>query len=97
MKFMDAVEHVFINYAKFDGRARRSEFWLFKLFQFVVMAGLLLFSFTEIGLIMLIIFLLGIFIPSLAVCWRRFHDVGRSGWWYFICWIPVIGWILLVI
>lgn len=97
MNFMDAVEHVFTNYARFEGRARRSEFWYFQLFQFIVLFGLILFSFTGFLAVLLPIFLLGSFIPNLAVSWRRFHDVGRSGWWYFIIYVPVVGLILMII
>jgi uncharacterized membrane protein YhaH (DUF805 family) len=43
------------------------------------------------------VYSLAIFIPSLAVCVRRLHDIGRSGWWYLIGLIPVIGWILLIV
>lgn len=97
MNFMDAVEHVFVNYAKFDGRARRSEFWYFQLFQFIVLIGVFLFSLTGILIILFPIFLLGTFIPNLAVSFRRFHDVGRSGGWLCIALVPCIGWILMVI
>jgi uncharacterized membrane protein YhaH (DUF805 family) len=34
---------------------------------------------------------LAIFLPSLAVIVRRLHDVGKSGWWFFIAFIPLVG------
>lgn len=97
MNFMDAIEHVFINYAKFDGCARRIEYWYFQLFRTSVLFGLLLFSFTVFLAFLIPVFYLGTIVPSLAVSWRRFHDVGRGGWWYFISLIPIIGWIFMVI
>jgi len=39
---------------------------------------------------------LAIFIPSLAVTVRRLHDIGRSGWWYLLFLLPIIGWIILL-
>lgn len=97
MNFMDAIEHVFVNYANFNGRARRSEYWYFQLFRSIVLSGLLLFAVTELGALLFFIFFLGTFIPDLAVSWRRFHDVGRGGWWYFISLVPIIGLLFLVI
>jgi uncharacterized membrane protein YhaH (DUF805 family) len=40
---------------------------------------------------------LGIIIPSIALVVRRLHDVGRSGWWYFIGLVPAIGSIILFV
>jgi len=40
---------------------------------------------------------LALFIPSLAVAVRRLHDTGRSGWWFLIALIPLIGTILLIV
>jgi uncharacterized membrane protein YhaH (DUF805 family) len=43
------------------------------------------------------LFILAMIIPSLAVCVRRLHDTGRSGWWYFIGLIPFVGGIILLV
>ena len=43
------------------------------------------------------IWCLGMLLPSLAVTIRRLHDIGKSGWWYFITLIPIIGGIILLI
>lgn len=42
---------------------------------------------------------LAVFVPSLAVCVRRLHDIGKSGWWFLICLIPLIGviWVLVLL
>ena len=35
--------------------------------------------------------------PSIAVAVRRLHDIGRSGWWYLLIFVPIIGWIVLLV
>ena len=78
-------------YAVFDGRARRTEFWLFVLFNGII--GFIL-SFVSI---LEILYMLAVFIPSLAVGARRLHDTGRSGWWMLISFVPLIGAIVLLV
>lgn len=88
------------NYANFSGRARRKEYWYFALVQFLIlMVASILDAFmfdSEIGLFY-IVALLGLFLPSIAVTVRRLHDTSRSGWWFFISLIPVVGAIILLI
>ena len=78
------------NFANFEGRARREEIWMFWLFNVII-------SFVAfipyIGYAIASIFSLWALIPGIAVAVRRLHDTGRSGWWYFIALVPVIGWI----
>lgn len=91
------------NYANFSGRARRTEFWMFFLFNFIfgIIAGLLdralglsnAFGYGTIS----ILYSLAMFIPGLAVTVRRLHDVGKSGWMLLIILIPIIGWIWLFV
>lgn len=97
MNLMEAVEHVFTNYARFEGRARRSEFWYFQLFQYLVLFALGILSFTGVFAVLIPVYFLASFIPNLAVSWRRFHDIGRSGAWYFITYVPIVGLILMII
>ena len=96
------------NYANFSGRARRKEYWMFVLVQSIIMIGLMIldsvlgldFELQGISLGYGYLYLIGIivhFIPSLAVLVRRLHDVGKSGWFYFIFLIPIIGIIWLLI
>ena len=40
---------------------------------------------------------LATFIPWLALSWRRLHDPNRAGGWWFIGWIPIVGWIILIV
>ena len=84
-------------YADFSGRARRKEYWMFYLFNFLfsVIAGFLdgLFDLKFLT----IIYPLLTFIPGLAVSIRRLHDVGKSGWMWLIVLIPFVGAIWLLI
>jgi|TARA_B110000967_G_C18893791_1_gene569181 uncharacterized membrane protein YhaH (DUF805 family) len=95
------------HYADFKGRARRKEYWMFTLFNIiflgvaVVLDTLLGLSFTELvpyGWIY-VIYVLAVFIPGIAVVVRRLHDIGKSGWFYFIALIPIIGaiWLLVLL
>ncbi len=80
MNFQQSVTTCMRKYATFGGRASRSEYWWF--FLFVVLIYLVaLFSGETAEIIALLVLLL----PILAVNFRRLHDVGRSGWWY---WMP---------
>lgn len=100
MGFGEAIQSVFSKYATFSGRARRSEYWYFVLLQVIVTAVLNgLYSATESVAFsaILVLFDLALLVPSLAVCWRRLHDIGRSGAYYFFVLIPLVGWILLLV
>ena len=91
-------------YACFSGRARRQEYWLFALFNFIagiiigVIAGVLV-SVTNVTAFAYLgsIYNLAVLIPGLAVLFRRLHDTGRSGWWWLLAFIPFIGWIVLIV
>jgi len=91
-------------YATFSGRARRKEFWLFGLFHilatimFLFLDGLIGTLDLQSGLgILTSVYILLTAIPHLAVTVRRLHDAGRSGWWYLILLLPLIGPIILLI
>ena len=91
-------------YACFSGRARRKEYWLFVLFNLIasiiigVIAGVLAGA-TGVGAFSYLgpIYSLAVLIPGFAVLFRRLHDTGRSGWWWLIAFIPIIGWIVLIV
>ena len=85
-------------YAVFYGRARRTEYWMFVLFNFIIAMAIsivesLLGSPGFIGML----YGLAVFIPSLAVSVRRLHDTGRSGLWLLIAFVPLIGFIVLLV
>jgi len=92
-------------YADFNGRARRTEYWMYILFNmiFAIIAaildnilGLKFSSESPYGFIYMV-YALSVFIPGLAVSVRRLHDVGKSGWFLLIAFIPIIGAIWLLI
>jgi uncharacterized membrane protein YhaH (DUF805 family) len=100
-------------YVVFDGRARRQEFWMFVLFNFIfgVVAGILD---NVLGLnfkssysssysayastgYISMIYSLAVLLPTLAVAVRRLHDIGKSGWMILVGLIPFVGWIWLLV
>lgn len=100
MQFIDAVKSVYTNYFKFEGRARRSEYWWFALFYIVVAVvtlGVIGAVNETLGATLYGLFVLGSIIPAIAVQVRRLHDTGRSGWWVLIAFIPLIGAVVLII
>ena len=84
-------------YADFSGRAGREEYWMFQLLNFAVsvIVGLVNMVFTgansEAIPWLAVLYSIGTFLPSLAVVIRRLHDTNRSGWWYCIAFIPLLG------
>ncbi len=81
------------HYADFDGRTGRKAFWLFTLWCWAITMvldtlHLDIFSF---------IFTLGVLVPSIAMGTRRLHDINRSGWWQLLMFLPIIGWIILLV
>lgn len=83
---------VFENYANFEGRARRSEYWWFTLMNIIIsfvvgfIGGLIMFPL--IGTF----YSLAVLVPSIAVAIRRMHDIGKSGWYILI---PIYNIVLL--
>lgn len=75
--------NVWKNYANFEGRARRSEYWYFVLFNTIILFGLsFLMVVGESFSILYALYALLSFIPNLAVAVRRMHDVGKRGWYF---------------
>lgn len=100
---MEYFLQAFKKYAVFTGRARRKEYWMFVLFQmiFAIIAMVLdhlLGTEVQFGSgILYALVSLGLFIPGLAVTVRRLHDVNKSGWFFLIVLIPLIGAIWLLV
>lgn len=78
-------------YFEFNGRAGRSEFWWFFLFQFVVMFVTSMFSNILYG-----IAVLALLLPGLGAGARRLHDIGKSGWFLLLGFIPLVGALILI-
>ncbi len=90
-------------YAVFQGRARRKEYWMFTLFSMLIYIGLMIIEGIlgmggEGGLGLLsILYSLAVLLPSIGVTIRRLHDTGRSGWWLLISLVPIVGGIVLLV
>lgn len=104
MSFGDAFKSYFKNYANFNGRARRSEFWFASLGIFIISLVLSTLASaidgaSNVGLFTVVYYLwaIALFIPSLAITVRRLHDVNKSGGYYFMVLIPLVGAILLLV
>ena len=112
MTFTQSIKSVFSKYAIFTGRASRSEFWYFTLFNIITSTLLFLLGIAIgaatggsdgvpggliVGYILYIIYGLGVLIPSLAVAVRRLHDTNNSGWLILLGLIPCVGGIVLLV
>lgn len=92
ISIVEATKLFFTRYTDFNGRSRRSEFWWAQL-----TVGILG---SVIGMIipnLSWIWSLIVLIPSIAISLRRLHDIGKSGWWYLINLIPVVGQIIFLV
>lgn len=103
VSFGEAVKTCFSKYVTFTGRARRSEYWYFALFYFIIyiiaciIDTVISLSSDEPTLIFKSLVCLAFILPSLAVFFRRLHDIGKSGWWWLLGLIPIIGTIILIV
>ena len=95
MSFWGAVTNVFRNYANFSGRARRSEFWFFYLFNVLVWIGIMII--WPLAILLGPVYSLAVLIPGIAVAVRRLHDTNRSGVYLLVSFVPLVGFILLII
>lgn len=109
MTFKESITSCIGNATNFSGRAPRSEYWFFVLFN-ILFTWLVTLGFTGIGYalggldggviayyISAILCIVVMFLPSLSVLVRRLHDTGHSGWWYFVSMLPLVGGIWLLV
>lgn len=88
----------------FSGRTGRASFWWTVLTNMIVIFALAigagLFAHSFLGTLfkgLYAIYVLVWFIPDVAMLIRRLHDIGRSGWWILLSFIPIIGTIVLIV
>lgn len=86
------IEPIQNHYADFSGRSSREAYWMFTLFVVIISVVL---SLIEAPFLMYI-FALALLIPNIAITVRRLHDIGKSGAWYFIGFIPLIGFLVMI-
>jgi uncharacterized membrane protein YhaH (DUF805 family) len=91
-------------YADFEGRARRKEYWMYTLFYVIFALGAIFLDFIlgfasgDLGYgLLYVLYVFAMLIPTLAVSVRRLHDVGKSGWMLLVGLIPIVGAIWLLI
>jgi uncharacterized membrane protein YhaH (DUF805 family) len=92
-------------YAEFNGRSRRKEYWMFTLYNIVIvmvlyLAGLVMLLRGSISMVffgLAILYWLAVLVPGLAVCVRRLHDIDKSGWFILVSLIPAVGGIILLV
>ena len=88
-------------YAKFEGRANRTQYWYFVLTQFLaffILELLCVIPFVNIiAFLALLVLGLGLIVPGIAVAVRRLHDTNRSGWWLLLIFVPNVGPIVLLV
>lgn len=112
MSFMESIRTCFSKYVTFQGRAQRSEFWWFVLFILVGQFVLGMIDSALFGTVTTMeggfqaetstpvlsgLFSLATLLPGISVAVRRLHDTDRSGWWYWLALIPLIGIIILIV
>lgn len=99
---IDAYKKFLSNYANFNNRSTRSDFWYVILVNYIISTLLGLIGsmlptlsglFTTLGSL----YTLAVLIPSIALVVRRLHDINRPGWNLFVALIPIAGIIILLI
>ena len=101
MGFTEAIRNGFQNYVTFSGRARRAEYWWWYLFVFLLLGVALILdvyafrSNSDVGPAYGLASL-AVILPNISVTVRRLHDTGRSGWWFWLGLIPLIGALILL-
>ena len=98
MDIMQSVKTVLNNYANFDGRSGRAEFWWWMLAYFIgsVVLGFIA-GMLSLGGILGMLYTLALLVPSIAVTIRRFHDIGKPAIWTVLMIIPLVNLIIALI
>lgn len=98
--FGEAIRNFFTQYATFSGRATRSEYWYVFLFNTIVsiaINGVIGMILPTVALVLASLYSLACLVPGLALCWRRLHDIGKSGACVLFALIPLVGWIIVLV
>lgn len=99
VSFGEAIKRAIVeNYCNFQGRASRSEYWWYCLFTFLLgLCVTFIFGNDTAGQVISGIVSLALLLPGLGLVWRRLHDIGKAGGYYFFVLIPLVGWIILIV
>lgn len=84
------------NYFDFQGRATRAEYWYFTAFNLLFYMGASLIDVIIMIPAASVLYGLIVLVPGTAVFVRRLHDVGKSGWWIMLSFVPLVGFVILI-
>ncbi len=93
IEFVDAIKLAINRYTDFQGRSTVAEFWWYYLF--TVLVGMCS-AIPYIGLLFCVV-QIALIVPTIAIAWRRMHDIGKEGVYALFLLIPIVGWILFII
>jgi uncharacterized membrane protein YhaH (DUF805 family) len=98
-QFVAAFKDVLSNYANFKDRVDRGTFWRFVGVVLIVewLLAILAYSVSTFFGIPYFLFVIVVFVPQIAVCVRRLHDTGKTGWLLLLGLIPLVGAIILIV
>lgn len=103
------LDPIMKQYADFSGRATRREYWMFTMMYFVFFVALITVAiivgvsageadaFMGVVFGLIIVVSLALLVPTIAITVRRLHDMGMSGWWWFIGLVPYVGGFVLIV
>jgi uncharacterized membrane protein YhaH (DUF805 family) len=98
--FLGALKDGFSRYVDFKTRSTRSQYWWWfvwsLLIDFAARFADSMMGAGQTGPLGSLTFLV-ILIPSIALAIRRLHDIGRTGWWLLLIFVPFVGWIVLIV
>jgi uncharacterized membrane protein YhaH (DUF805 family) len=102
--FRDAVNLGIRNAFTYTGRASRSAYWWFAAFEVAAWIGVLILALIfnaihvpAISILLYVVAAIAAFLISISLTVRRLHDQDKSGFWYFIVFVPFIGGIWLLV
>lgn len=99
---VDSYKRFWKNYANFNGRSTRADYWWVCLANFLIgfVLGLISGIIPDLAGVLSAVsslYSLAILVPTLALIVRRLHDINKSGWWYLIACIPLVGAIIVLV
>ncbi len=97
--FGGAIRGAFGNVFTYRGRASRSAFWWFALLQVIayLVVGAISGAYRPVGIALDIVVGIPLILTGISLAIRRLHDTGRSGWWWLIGFVPLVGGIVLLV
>lgn len=100
INILTTIQSCLVNYARFSGRASRSQYWGFTLCLCLILfvakwLDHALFA-KDLPLLGTLVWV-GAVLPYFSVAVRRLHDINRGGWWLLMDLVPMIGPFALIV